>query len=487
MICLEELILNGNFKMVIERFSFYQNRDEHSIAYVNGYIDPEDITKINDMDSVRICTKTDEVLLFAGIIKEYELKKSFGICEVSLEIISGTYLLDQDKKTVSYQKKQSYRTLIEKIIENQAQAMYFIQNQIIDGLLVQYEETDWEFIKRLASHFKTFIIPEVNHSCEGRFYVGLRSGNRIENVQIHNHIELFDNRYYMLRDENTIKLEYINYQIESYENYSIGDSLLCNNRTMQICGKEAMLINGILSFTYLLSEGTYFKTKMQHNTRLHGKGIVGTVKKAEGERLKVRLKTDFQSIHSDFYYPWMPETGNLMYCMPEPGTDVTLYFCDDSEQSAICVNCVRKNLKEEKSKWNPQHKKFSTHGYQVLELKKDKMEINTLNSYLAIDDEAGIIIRTAKALEIRAEKNVNVDGELVIINSEKEIDLVKEDIFDPTVIVLKNDFDFKGKNARIEPRIRYGNKMIPDRIFSQGKDLEHSDLAKEIMGMVARR
>ena len=487
MIYCEELFLKGNFKMVIETFSFCQRPNEHSTAFVNGYINPEDITELNYMDSVTICTKTDEILLFAGVIKEYVLKANSGIYALSLEIVSGTYLMDREKRTVSYQKKQSYRTLLDKIIGDQAQAMYFIQDQMVEGLLVQYEETDWEFIKRLVSHFETFVIPEVNHSCEGRVFIGLRNGISIENMQVHNYVELFDSRYFMFRDKNAVKQMYINYRVESCENHSIGDYVLCNNRTMQICEKEAVLLNGILNFNYLLSEGTYFKTKRQHNTRLHGKEIAGTVKKTEGELLKVQLKTDHQPFHADFYYPWMPETGNLMYCMPEPGTDVTLYFCDDSEQSAVCINCIRKNSKEDKSKWKPQDKRFFTHEHQVLELKKEKMEINTLDSYLTIDEDIGIVIKTTRALEMRAERQLTVEGELVIINSEKEIGLIKEDMFDPTVIVLKNDFDFKGKTARIEPKIWYGDKEIPSRIFNQGKDLEHSDLEEPIMGMIARR
>ena len=30
------------------------------------------------------------------------------------------------------------------------------QGQAIKDMLLQYEETDWEFLKRLASHFSTF-------------------------------------------------------------------------------------------------------------------------------------------------------------------------------------------------------------------------------------------------------------------------------------------------------------------------------------------
>ena len=33
-------------------------------------------------------------------------------------------------------------------------------------------------------------------------------------------------------------------------------------------------------------------------------------------------------------YPWIPPTGNVMYCMPQEGTEAYLYFPEAEEESA---------------------------------------------------------------------------------------------------------------------------------------------------------
>ena len=37
-------------------------------------------------------------------------------------------------------------------------------------------------------------------------------------------------------------------------------------------------------------------------------------------------------------YPWIPPTGNVMYCMPQEGTEAYLYFPEAEEESAYAVS-----------------------------------------------------------------------------------------------------------------------------------------------------
>ena len=50
------------------------------------------------------------------------------------------------------------------------------QGQAIKDMLLQYEETDWEFLKRLASHFSTFLVADSSADC-GRAYFGIPNIN----------------------------------------------------------------------------------------------------------------------------------------------------------------------------------------------------------------------------------------------------------------------------------------------------------------------
>ena len=74
------------------------------------------------------------------------------------------------------------------------------------------------------------------------------------------------------------------------------------------CGKE--------HFTY---------RKRRANERLKGVRLKGTVRRAEMESIYIRLDMDKEE-KADYPWPWVPETGNLCYCIPEIGTEVMLYF-----------------------------------------------------------------------------------------------------------------------------------------------------------------
>ena len=87
------------------------------------------------------------------------------------------------------------------------------------------------------------------------------------------------------------------------------------------------------------------------------------------ERETVRLKLDIDegwNPGGPYPYTWRPETGNMMYCMPQVGTRVSLYFPNYDEQAAIAVNCVRTNGSSCARMSDPSRRSFVTeHGKEM--------------------------------------------------------------------------------------------------------------------------
>ena len=70
----------------------------------------------------------------------------------------------------------------------------------------------------------------------------------------------------------------------------------------------------------------------------------------EGERVRVKFDMDReQDEESAYWYPWRPDMGNLMYCMPEKGERVVrilrqtpvLRLSDQTCSSSAPVSAVR--------------------------------------------------------------------------------------------------------------------------------------------------
>ncbi|MFQ8776468.1 MAG: hypothetical protein ACLR78_01970 [Roseburia sp.] len=72
-----------------------------------------------------------------------------------------------------------------------------------------------------------------------------------------------------------------------------------------------------------------------------GKDIVHRWRKCKKPH-HLAIDTD-QNAATAYFYQWVPDTGSVMYCMPEKGTTVSLYFPDEDERNAIAVSCIREN------------------------------------------------------------------------------------------------------------------------------------------------
>ena len=69
-----------------------------------------------------------------------------------------------------------------------------------------------------------------------------------------------------------------------------------------------------------------------------GVSLRGTVEKREKESVYLKLDIDGADGKALHPYPWIPPTGNVMYCMPQEGTEAYLYFPEAEEGSAYAVS-----------------------------------------------------------------------------------------------------------------------------------------------------
>ena len=120
----------------------------------------------------------EEELIFSGKINNVTYKQKDGVTTASIEAISYSIELDEDKKQQSFQDTgMSFRALLDLITsENNARFNWQVESDRSLGKpFIQYDETDFEFTKRLASYFAKPIHVSL---CTGRadFYFGVRTG-----------------------------------------------------------------------------------------------------------------------------------------------------------------------------------------------------------------------------------------------------------------------------------------------------------------------
>lgn len=318
---------------------------------------------------LHVVNQTTQERIFTGLIENASVKEeALQYYVLTLTLVGVSKLMDVDSKSKSFQNVLSqYADIIKKVsnVYSQVTLDVSIENDSQIGRpLIQYKETDWEFIKRVASRKQEPVFVDETQS-KGYVYVGSKQGRDGGNELTETtYSEGSDGRFYSgdgyYQDKNLG--EFLYYQVDSLTEYKLGERLLFNNHNVTVYEKRANLIDEELVYTYKLVFESYIKQAPIYQNLFSGASILGDIVDARGETMKLSLHLkDEEPGAEQYYYSWKPEAGNMMYCMPQKGTTVSLYFPGKDEQEAIAINCIWKGKNSGSQEYyNPSTKTFCT-------------------------------------------------------------------------------------------------------------------------------
>ena len=160
--------------------------------------------------------------------------------------------------------------------------------------------------------------------------VGLAEGERAEFPE-GGYRCCVDSEYYRHRGKgDTERVEFLYYEVESGRNHGIGDSAWYRRQKRYIFEKRAELEGGVLRFSYKPGGKCRTMSAEQTNRNIAGASLTGEVERDEKETVYVRQDIDGKGGKAAYPYPWCLATGNMAYCMPQPGTiwKITMEFQD---------------------------------------------------------------------------------------------------------------------------------------------------------------
>ena len=316
--------------------------------------------------------------------------------------------------------------------------------------LIQYQETDYKFLKRILSRLQGKITPESSVFGGGIcFYAGVREGNGIGNIDLNQYIHTI----LPFRDRNRMdisrKKQQIGYEIFDMDFMEIGDILQVQGRNLYIMESQSVLADNMLNCTCKVFPKECFEAEKLPADTLRGTVITGTVLETGQEKVKLHLDIDKEQAKDEAYpFSWKPITGNLFYCMPETGTKAALYFDKNDEDDTRVIYSIRTNGEEcgELADYNDRY--FTTDDRKRMYLKPSEMGLLNMeeqNAEIAIKDASLLNMKTNNQISILAERQVELKGKEVICTAPKEATLVRKNLLSPTVINLCNDFDIIGE------------------------------------------
>lgn len=321
---------------------------KHGRLILRGYLSKmSEITALKDED-IRVTVSDDteerEQILFQGVIQSVYIFFENGVKQVIISAATYDIKLDQKTRSRSYQNiSDTYIKIMRDAVgEQQGRILCETPSVKMESPVIQYNETDWEFCRRMAASMGVGVFSSPVCSFP-QLRVGLVETEDTVSFGTQQYRACVDESYYHTESADGGKKEFLYYQVESECNYEIGSGSYYQGQKRYIFEKTAELVNNVLVFRYKLGGKCRFRKAKYYNEKLAGLSLSGQIEKTEKQSVYIKLDIDGQKAEATYAYPWTPVTGNFMYCMPQVGTRVYLYFADSDERNARAVSCIRTN------------------------------------------------------------------------------------------------------------------------------------------------
>ena len=360
-----------------------------------------------------------EQAIFKGKPLKVSMCEEAGHYYLLLECVSYAYDWDLEKKSQSFcDLDLTYKNVIEKVLKPYPKKDFQDQitnNAKIPDFLLQYEETDWTFLRRLATHFETFLLEDPTETF-GRIYFGLpklQYGMKLEQDEfiIQKDLEKY---YFFNALEAYYPQETITWHIQTPKRLYLGEEILLNKVKTQVTSVTLETIQDELIFSYVLSRLKGVRVPYQMHPDIYGMSIPAVVKERKGNCVRVHFDIDpvYEARPNLKYFTYAIESSSF-YCMPEEGSKVHIYFPSHDEREAIAVHAIRTATgasKYNSRAQNPDNKSFSnTTGSEMKMTPSDISFAADEGKKICITlDQSGNINLVGKNISMQTQKSMNI-------------------------------------------------------------------------------
>ena len=491
-----EIILNKtkleNF--VIQEFVLDENINEHQKLEIQLEMDDEqrkNLERIIEKEDVGIEIELANVdkdikrKIFSGIVDYFEILDygSYG-CRILMKVFSKSVLFDRknEKKYRVFQDRNlMFSDIIDEINKDYADKKLEIKysdiaKKQIGSLIVQFDETDWEFLVRLASQLKTgmFVIEQ------GIILFGMVEMGEIkkENKYFSDYslVRDYKNLYYKVQSNKVINLgDTVSISENVVENEGNDKDSSGNKGNFSVLKTKIFLKDFILKSEFLATDMSSYHIFRKYNEKIKGCRIEANVERvfedggiakmevrfAEGLKKIVQERSNDESndkAYDDYgikrfplsYQTFYSQTNTGFFCTPEVNDTVEVYFPNEDERFAKVSWAIN-------NKGNGRFSDYTKRNFQVnqsdfnFSLNLNTFEVKTAEKYsvesLNIVESADNFVNKANQNMIVASNNyLGIESigdadfygsKINIIGKEKEI----------TMESLSSDVRIKGKKV----------------------------------------
>ena len=380
----------------------------------------------------------DRKKIFCGYILRIDLEEKADYCLVKMLLADTAYRLDLQPERKSFQNlSRTYGEILTEACQqnglgDMAQVVMNVPDEPVGEFVLQLDETDWAFVRRMASHFAAPVITDCTVE-KPYLSVGLppRADKEVELVRAEYRVCYQDGKRQfceensLLGGRQSLAEDFSCFAVETDEYLPLGANVSFQGKSYHIAAVWGKLQDGMLHMRYRLAAETAFLAPMQKNPSCAGMVVVGRVEEVCQDKVKVYF------VHVDDRYDegttkWFPYSttysssdGSGWYVMPDEGDYVRVFFPTQEEKDAFCASAV--NVAPPA---NTRNKVLRAPGGKELLLTDDSVRLITKHQDTFIDlSGTGINIVTSNNVNVKADKTVSLNGKKINFLAEKGISL----------------------------------------------------------------
>ena len=356
--------------------------NQHGSAMVKLLVEEEKADKLlklkSDVNwlSIKIGEENPDTVAFTGFIEEISSDTMSGVPIITLKLAGSSYLLDIKKEIRTYQEDDSKLSKIVKHIKKGTEDNFSnVDVKIVNGekvddsfapknkFLVQYRETNYEFLRRCASMQNLPLITDnEGKEKEIKISIGFEQGesNKSDIIHYMKGVNIRD-YLYRLKDGSIDGIKQNDYKVitvKARDFYTVGSKVAVDGEDMYVYSVESMYSSKVLDsdtgrntadefwHTYQLVPKKRFAEMRIYNENLVGVSLNATVEEVKKSTIKVKCDIDKDSDQmAEFKYAtvYSSNDGSGWYSMPEVGDKVRLYLPSEDEEDAYTISAVHED------------------------------------------------------------------------------------------------------------------------------------------------
>ena len=379
-------------------------------------------------------------ILFSGMLFSSSMSRRGKYLYLTLEAKTHTYRMDLKKKIRSFQNTgETFSQIMGAAAESYpglVRVEHFTDRPV-DQLLSQYEETDWEFLKRLMGKCQARLYPQAFYETPA-FQAGLAQAREPWRLREDFFIsETSFGEYERIRanaQSGALPQQYLSWKVESWDILPLGCRLLYRGKDWFVGEIERRLTDGILRSVYTLVQKEREILEPAWAPLMPGVSLDGTIKSVARDKVQVLMDRDLNTrTAGQYWFPYSTVAGSSdgsgWYCMPENGEKIRVYFPTADEKEAYVISALSGNtLGNQGGSMDPAVKHISTAQGNTVTFCGSGANISVKGGTGTVNlgSDGAFTVTAAESISIYAGSKVSFCGNEITSTADEEMGLAAD-------------------------------------------------------------